>query len=115
MSEPTPSRFQVWKLATRPHTLTASVVPVIVGYALTLQLVHRNSDLLLHAILPEGAVEHLQTFVINKSNIVKSDFTMINFQHRRIGLIDNLVWLHKYRNTVADIAEVFEEFEKTST
>mmetsp|Transcript_3741 Transcript_3741/g.8191 ORF Transcript_3741/g.8191 Transcript_3741/m.8191 type:complete len:406 (+) Transcript_3741:32-1249(+) len=45
--EPIPSKFQVWKLASRPHTLTASFVPVIVGYALTLQLIHRNSDLLL--------------------------------------------------------------------
>ena len=48
MSEPRPSNFQVWKLAARPHTLTASIVPVIVGYALTLQLIHRNSDLLLN-------------------------------------------------------------------
>jgi 1,4-dihydroxy-2-naphthoate octaprenyltransferase len=31
-----PSRLQVWKLASRPHTLTASVSPVLVGYALTL-------------------------------------------------------------------------------
>jgi 1,4-dihydroxy-2-naphthoate octaprenyltransferase len=31
-----PSRFQVWKLASRPHTLTASVSPVLAGYALTL-------------------------------------------------------------------------------
>ena len=44
MSEPKPSQFQVWKLAARPHTLTASFVPVIVGYALTLQLIHRNPD-----------------------------------------------------------------------
>ena len=57
MSEPTPSRFQVWKLAARPHTLTASVVPVIVGYALTLQLVHRNSDLLLHATILPYAIQ----------------------------------------------------------
>lgn len=40
--EPIPSRFQVWKLAARPHTLTASVVPVIVGYASTLQLIRRH-------------------------------------------------------------------------
>lgn len=38
-----PSKFQVWKLAARPHTLTASVVPVIVGYALTLQLIRDDS------------------------------------------------------------------------
>jgi len=44
--EPIPSRYQVWKLAARPHTLTASIVPVIVGYGLTLQLIHRNSGLL---------------------------------------------------------------------
>lgn len=31
-----PSRFQIWKLASRPHTLTASVSPVLAGYALTL-------------------------------------------------------------------------------
>ncbi|KAL7529507.1 hypothetical protein ACHAXR_003007 [Thalassiosira sp. AJA248-18] len=46
MSEPIPSKVQVWKLASRPHTLTASVVPVIVGYASTLQLIQRNFDLL---------------------------------------------------------------------
>ena len=33
--EKKPSKFQIWKLASRPHTLTASIVPVIVGYALT--------------------------------------------------------------------------------
>ncbi|EED88857.1 predicted protein, partial [Thalassiosira pseudonana CCMP1335] len=35
--EPPPSRLQIWKLAARPHTLTASIVPVIVGYALTVR------------------------------------------------------------------------------
>lgn len=40
--EPIPSKFKVWKLAARPHTLSASIVPVIVGYALTLQMIHRN-------------------------------------------------------------------------
>ena len=43
--ETIPSKFQVWKLASRPHTLTASIVPVIVGYALTLQLIRRHSDI----------------------------------------------------------------------
>lgn len=38
-----PSRVQVWKLASRPHTLTASIVPVIVGYALTIRLIHDNN------------------------------------------------------------------------
>ncbi|KAL7427224.1 hypothetical protein ACHAXH_002186 [Discostella pseudostelligera] len=38
-AEAIPSKFQVWKLAARPHTLTASIVPVIVGYALTQQLI----------------------------------------------------------------------------
>ena len=40
-----PSRFQVWKLASRPHTLTASVAPVFVGYASTLRLIQRYPDL----------------------------------------------------------------------
>ena len=31
-----PSRIQVWKLASRPHTLTASLSPVVAGFALTL-------------------------------------------------------------------------------
>ncbi|KAL7486665.1 hypothetical protein ACHAW6_012258 [Cyclotella cf. meneghiniana] len=31
-----PSRLQIWKLASRPHTLTASISPVLAGYALTL-------------------------------------------------------------------------------
>ena len=31
-----PSRLQVWKLASRPHTLTASISPVLAGYALTM-------------------------------------------------------------------------------
>ncbi|KAL7507196.1 hypothetical protein ACHAXN_004415 [Cyclotella atomus] len=31
-----PSRIQIWKLASRPHTLTASISPVLAGYALTL-------------------------------------------------------------------------------
>ncbi|KAL7464744.1 hypothetical protein ACHAXS_005082 [Conticribra weissflogii] len=43
-NEAIPSKFQVWKLASRPHTLTASIVPVIVGHALTLQLIHRHPD-----------------------------------------------------------------------
>jgi len=42
--EPKPSRFQIWKLAARPHTLTASVAPVFVGYALTLRLIQRHRD-----------------------------------------------------------------------
>jgi len=47
MANPPISRFQIWKLAARPHTLTASIVPVIVGYALTWQsIVHRNSGML---------------------------------------------------------------------
>ncbi|KAL7493978.1 hypothetical protein ACHAWT_002778 [Skeletonema menzelii] len=40
--EPKPSTFQIWKLAARPHTLTASVAPVFVGYALTLRLIRQN-------------------------------------------------------------------------
>ncbi len=40
--EPKPSTFQIWKLAARPHTLTASVAPVFVGYALTLRLIQQN-------------------------------------------------------------------------
>ena len=40
--EAIPSKFRVWKLAARPHTLTASVVPVIVGYALSLQLIYNE-------------------------------------------------------------------------
>ena len=39
-----PSRVQIWKLASRPHTLTASIVPVLVGYALTIRLIHDNLD-----------------------------------------------------------------------
>jgi len=38
-----PSRVQIWKLASRPHTLTASIVPVIVGYALTIRLIRDNN------------------------------------------------------------------------
>ena len=38
-----PSRVQIWTLASRPHTLTASIVPVIVGYALTIRLIHDNN------------------------------------------------------------------------
>lgn len=45
--EPVPSRLRVWTLASRPHTLTASVAPVIVGHASTLQLIRRHPDLLL--------------------------------------------------------------------
>ncbi|KAL9189513.1 hypothetical protein ACHAXT_009188 [Thalassiosira profunda] len=45
-----PSRLRVWALAARPHTLTASVAPVVVGYALTLQLVRRNGDAILQQI-----------------------------------------------------------------
>lgn len=41
-----PSRFQVWKLAARPHTLTASVAPVFVGYALTLRLIQQHRNLM---------------------------------------------------------------------
>eukprot|EP00985_Skeletonema_marinoi_P003845 scaffold1673_cov99-Skeletonema_marinoi.AAC.1 len=37
-----PSTFQIWKLAARPHTLTASVAPVFVGYALTLRLIQQH-------------------------------------------------------------------------
>jgi len=46
MSDPNPilSKFQVWKLASRPQTLTASIAPVFVGYASTLQLIYYNSD-----------------------------------------------------------------------
>ena len=44
--ETKPSKFQIWKLASRPHTLTASIVPVIVGYALTIRLINDNSRLL---------------------------------------------------------------------
>src|SRR6056300_1721001 len=44
--ETMPSRFQVWKLAARPHTLTASVAPVFVGYALTLRLIHQYPNLM---------------------------------------------------------------------
>lgn len=43
--EPKPSRFQIWKLAARPHTLTASVAPVFVGYALTLRLIQQHPNL----------------------------------------------------------------------
>ncbi|KAL3823312.1 hypothetical protein ACHAXA_010447 [Cyclostephanos tholiformis] len=39
-----PSKFQVWKLACRPHTLTASITPVLVGYALTLRLMREHPD-----------------------------------------------------------------------
>ena len=42
-----PSRVQIWKLASRPHTLTASIVPVLVGYALTIRLIHNVPDVLL--------------------------------------------------------------------
>ncbi|KAL7552546.1 hypothetical protein ACHAWF_015788 [Thalassiosira exigua] len=42
--EPAPSKFRVWKLAARPHTLTASVAPVVVGYALTLRTIRRHAD-----------------------------------------------------------------------
>ena len=44
--ETMPSRFQVWKLAARPHTLTASVAPVFVGYALTLRLIQQHHNLM---------------------------------------------------------------------
>lgn len=42
-----PSKFQVWKLAARPHTLTASVVPVVVGYALALRMIRDHPEILL--------------------------------------------------------------------
>lgn len=47
-----PSRVQIWKLASRPHTLTASIVPVIVGYALTIRLIHDNPEVALSKVLP---------------------------------------------------------------
>ncbi|KAL3793016.1 hypothetical protein ACHAW5_003811 [Stephanodiscus triporus] len=43
-AEAIPSKFQVWKLAMRPHTLTASVVPVAVGYALSLRMIREHPD-----------------------------------------------------------------------
>ena len=39
-----PSKLQVWMLASRPQTLTASIAPVFVGYTSTLQIMHCNSD-----------------------------------------------------------------------
>ena len=44
--EKKPSRFAVWALASRPHTLTASIAPVIVGCALTARLIHDNPGLM---------------------------------------------------------------------
>lgn len=51
--EPKPSRFQIWKTAARPHTLTASVAPVFVGYALTLRLIQQNPVTLCGGIIDE--------------------------------------------------------------
>jgi len=39
-----PSRLQIWTLASRPHTLTASISPVFAGYALTLHYCTRLGD-----------------------------------------------------------------------
>ena len=55
--ETKPSKFQVWKLASRPHTLTASIVPVIVGYALTIRLINDNSTLLLSRQFLDCAID----------------------------------------------------------
>mmetsp|Transcript_20767 Transcript_20767/g.46989 ORF Transcript_20767/g.46989 Transcript_20767/m.46989 type:complete len:375 (-) Transcript_20767:670-1794(-) len=46
MGDKKPSRFAVWALASRPHTLTASIAPVVVGCALTARLIHENPGLI---------------------------------------------------------------------
>lgn len=42
--EEVPSKVKAWISASRPHTLTASVAPVIVGYALTLKFSEAHDD-----------------------------------------------------------------------
>lgn len=77
MSEPKPSQFQVWKLAARPHTLTASFVPVIVGYALTLQLIHRNPDILQLSSSKESCANHNEQGVCTNSSSLSHNATLL--------------------------------------
>jgi len=75
--EPVPSKFQVWKLASRPHTLTASIVPVIVGHALTLQLIHRHPDLLLDNHLADDTAASCPTTPENDLSPLRSQTALL--------------------------------------
>jgi len=88
-----PSKFQIWKLASRPHTLTASIVPVIVGYALTIQLIRDNSKLLISqrflscAFGSHGSEEDTNNDTGTCSNIVHEDITSISLYNFDIGIL----------------------------
>ena len=56
LKEKPPSRLQIWKVASRPHTLTASIAPVIAGYALTLHY-YKTTDSVDGTILGQMALQ----------------------------------------------------------
>ena len=70
-----PSRFQIWKLACRPHTLTASIVPILVGYALTIRIIHANYQLLLAQRFLSCALSVTESSESECKNISYDDIT----------------------------------------
>lgn len=80
-NETRPSNWKVWLLASRPHTLTASISPVLVGHSLTVALYSPNSTALSWQWLLFCILIQLGTNLHNDY----ADFVMGADTHERVG------------------------------